>query len=112
MAAGGKQAPRHRPEQLVPDRLSPPCHLEAGLLVVHPFLVASSSTFAVQAALRFRDLSSDDLCKFRVKMRSAIINLANATSCEDAKFLVNVPKILGAVLKAYLLKNIAFMREI
>ena len=112
LAASGRQAPRHRPAQLVTDGLTCEEHLAASMLVKHPFLSETASTFAVNLALEGERWPAERLVTWRGKVCKALEELALTTASEDRSFLDLVAPNVSAVLKAYSYKNIAFMREV
>ena len=108
----GFMGSRHRPEQLIPDGLSPSEHLRSALNTRHPYVDGAVSTTAVTQALGLRQFSAEQLLAWRCKMRGALMALALATSGEDALFLDLVHPLIGKVLRAYTDKNVATMREL
>ena len=112
LAAGGNQGSRHRPQQLVPDGLPPLEHLRSALRTRHPYVDGAISTPAVTQALNRRRFSAEPLVKWRNNVMDALLALSGATAHEDALFLDQVHPLVGQVLRAFMTKNLAMMREL
>ena len=110
--AGGLQAARHRIPQLIPDGLSPDQHLSEALSLSHPYLARGASTDAVRLALEWSLMGHNELVARRRAVIEAMHVLADATADEDEYIRSQVHPHIGATLRAYKEKNIAFMREV
>lgn len=110
--ASGKQASRHRPRQLVPNGLTPNEHLSSAMTTTHPYLTHSCSTSAVHLALSGDRWPGHRLNAWRIEVVGALKLLALELSTDEDQMLSLVAEPVGAVLKAYSEKKIAFMREV
>ena len=110
--ASGAQAPRQRPSKLVPDGLRPDEHLKAAKRLQHPFLKVDVSTAAVRNALEPCGLDSGQINAFRHKVCECLQELASCTEEEDKYLITLAHPYVAAVLRAYKMKKVAFMREV
>ena len=110
--SSGKQAARHRGPQLVPDGLKENEHLRVALALQHPYLVNDPSTYAVNLALSGERMSTEALTAWSAEVLRVLAILAESVLCDNNDMLNAAPQTVSAVLRAYQVKNAAFMREL
>ena len=110
LMSSGVQGARGRPGQLICDGLPPDAHLHRALSLEHPYETFSGTTPAVEYALK-RQTDASTMISNRKEIISCLYKLSNMLSDEDDEFIRLAPPGVSAVLKAYCVKRVAFMRE-
>ena len=109
--SSGVQGARGRPGQLIGDGLPPDAHLHRARSLKHPYETFCGTTPAVEFALGKR-ASSTFTIKNRKEVTACLYELASLVRCEDDEIIRLAPPEVSAVLKAYCVKRVAFMREV
>ena len=112
LCAGGRQASRKRPEQLIPDGLKPEDHLEVALSEWHPYSFPAKSTDAICFASSWAAHVDGDLCAARKQVCFALKELADSVEHDKSMLLGLMQEPVQDVLKCYGVKNQPFMREV
>ena len=112
LAAGGRQGSRKRPGQLIEDGLLPQEHIERALETPHPFVSTLGSTETVRLALRGPMPAAEKLISWRRQVCEKLKELADVANPDDSMIFEMLNPSVKAVLKAYDVKKISFMREL
>ena len=108
----GWQPTRKALPQLIPDGLPLHLHLQAALGTKHPLAYPPRATAPVEYALKYAAISTDETRERRNILAGLLRQLAAATMVDNELLLTLVDPSVATVLRAFGVKNVAFMREV